>query len=438
MRTILSRALAELNAHRSVVLVTIVAEQGSAPRGPGSQMLVGADGQLTGTIGGGQVERQSELLALSLLKERRSQIQHFALTQAGADSLGMACGGDVTVLFQFISPEDILWQSVLETALDRLTAAQPGWRDPEFARDPLSANLRALAFHIRRAKEISNGGIIGVNIMCALTHYEEYVRCCIENGADLIISGAGLPTDLPKYTAGSSIKLAPIVSPPRTAKVLLKLWDNHYHRVPDLVVIEGPAAGGHLGYSAETVEETARRGYDDEIREILQIVHGYEEKYACTIPVVFAGGVYTHEDILHYLSLGCAGVQMATRFVVTEECDADPRYKQAYLNAKKEDITIMHSPVGMPGRAIRNPFLTEREQEREKISHCYQCLKKCDKASIPYCITTALTRAADGDTDNALLFCGENAWRLDHMTTVPELMAELAGESLPDSKKQKI
>ena len=316
-----------------------------------------------------------------------------------------------------------------------ISAAQPGWRDPEFARDPLSANLRALAFHIRRAKEISNGGIIGVNIMCALTHYEEYVRCCIENGADLIISGAGLPTDLPKYTAGSSIKLAPIVSPPRTAKVLLKLWDNHYHRVPDLVVIEGPAAGGHLGYSAETVEETARRGYDDEIREILQIVHGYEEKYACTIPVVFAGGVYTHEDILHYLSLGCAGVQMATRFVVTEECDADPRYKQAYLNAKKEDITIMHSPVGMPGRAIRNPFLTEREQEREKISHCYQCLKKCDKASIPYCITTALTRAADGDTDNALLFCGENAWRLDHMTTVPELMAELAGESLPDSKK---
>ena len=326
-------------------------------------------------------------------------------------------------------------QSVLETALAQLTAAQPGWRDPEFARDPLSANLRALAFHLRRAKEISNGGIIGVNIMCALTHYEEYVRCCIENGADLIISGAGLPTDLPKYTAGSSIKLAPIVSPPRTAKVLLKLWDNHYHRVPDLVVIEGPAAGGHLGYSAETVEETARRGYDDEIREILQIVHGYEEKYACTIPVVFAGGVYTHEDILHYLSLGCAGVQMATRFVVTEECDADPRYKQAYLNAKKEDITIMHSPVGMPGRAIRNPFLTEREQEREKISHCYQCLKKCDKASIPYCITTALTRAADGDTDNALLFCGENAWRLDHMTTVPELMAELAGEDLPDSKK---
>ena len=134
MRTILSRALAELNAHRSVVLVTIVAEQGSAPRGPGSQMLVGADGQLTGTIGGGEasttnnrMELTAVIAALSLLKERRSQIQHFALTQAGADSLGMACGGDVTVLFQFISPEDTLWQSVLETALAQLTAAQPGW-----------------------------------------------------------------------------------------------------------------------------------------------------------------------------------------------------------------------------------------------------------------------------------------------------------------------
>ena len=143
-----------------------------------------------------------------------------------------------------------------------------------------------------------------------------------------------------------------------------------------------------------------------------KIITWWRRKYACvTIPVVFAGGVYAHEDILHYLSLGCAGVQMATRFVVTEECDADPRYKQAYLNAKKEDITIMHSPVGMPGRAIRNPFLTEREQEREKISHCYQCLKKCDKASIPYCITTALARAADGDTDNALLFWENTASR---------------------------
>lgn len=312
-----------------------------------------------------------------------------------------------------------------EGGIGVISAAQPGFREPDFQKNPLEANLRALAYHIRRAKEISNGGIIGVNIMCALTHYEEYVRCCIENEADLIISGAGLPTDLPRYTEGSSICLAPIVSPPKTAKVLLKLWDMHYHRVPDLVVIEGPKAGGHLGYSPEDATRLAQEGYDRQVLEILDIVQAYEQKYGRKIPVVFAGGVFDRSDIDHYLSLGCAGVQMATRFVVTEECDADPRYKEAYLKAGKEDITLMKSPVGMPGRAIRNDFLKLYEKEPEKITHCYQCLKKCDRTSIPYCITTALTRAAEGDTENSLLFCGENAWRLTKMTTVHDLMQEL-------------
>ena len=178
-----------------------------------------------------------------------------------------------------------------EGGIGVISAAQPGFREPDFFNDPLTANLRALSFHIRRAKEISNGGIIGVNIMCALTHYEEYVRCCIENGADLIISGAGLPSDLPRYTKDSSIKLAPIVSPPKTAKVLLKLWDMHYHRVPDLVVIEGPKAGGHLGYTPEDVARLETEGYDRQILEILDIVHGYEknisEKFPLYLPVVF-------------------------------------------------------------------------------------------------------------------------------------------------------
>lgn len=312
-----------------------------------------------------------------------------------------------------------------EGGIGVISAAQPGFREPDFSVDPLAANLRALSYHIRRAKVISGEGIIGVNIMCALTHYEEYVKCCIDSGADLIISGAGLPSDLPRYAKDSSIKLAPIVSPPKTAKVLLKLWDMHYHRVPDLVVIEGPKAGGHLGYTPEDIARLETEGYDRQVLEILDIVHGYEEKYEKSVPVVFAGGVFDRGDIDHYLSLGCAGVQMATRFVVTEECDADPRYKQAYLNARKEDITLMKSPVGMPGRAIRNKFLTLHEKEPEKITHCYQCLKKCDRASIPYCITTALTRAAEGKVDDSLLFCGENAWRLTEMTTVHDLMQEL-------------
>ena len=174
-----------------------------------------------------------------------------------------------------------------EGGIGVISAAQPGFREPDFAKDPLAANLRALAYHIRRAKELSNGGIIGVNIMCALTHYQEYVKCCIDNGADLIISGAGLPSDLPRYTEGSSIKLAPIVSPPKTAKVLLKLWDLHYHRVPDLVVIEGPKAGGHLGYSPEDVAQLETEGYDRQVQEILNIVLCYEVNYQQRITLVF-------------------------------------------------------------------------------------------------------------------------------------------------------
>lgn len=304
-----------------------------------------------------------------------------------------------------------------------LSAAQPGWREPDFAKDPLGANLRALRREIARAKELAAGGRIGVNIMCAMRHYEDYVRCCVECGVDLIISGAGLPTNLPALTQGSPVKLAPIVSPPKSAKVLLKMWDRHYHTTADLVVIEGPMAGGHLGYSRQELE--SRPDTDAAVREILEIVAAYEEKYQKRIPVVFAGGVYDRADIDHWLSLGCAGVQMATRFVVTEECDASPAFKQAYLDAKREDIVIVQSPVGMPGRAIRNPFVRQREEGRQPVRRCTGCLEHCDPATTPYCITQALIHAVDGQTDEGLVFCGENAWRLEKMTTVPELFAEL-------------
>ena len=242
----------------------------------------------------------------------------------------------------------------------------------------------------------------------------------------MIISGAGLPSNLPALVKGSKIKIAPIVSPPRSAKVLLKLWDRHHGTTADMVVIEGPKAGGHLGYSQEDLDKYADGNYDKEIQEILKIVAEYEEKYQKKIPVVFAGGVYDRKDIDHYLSLGCAGVQMATRFVATEECDASEEFKQAYIRARKEDIMIVKSPVGMPGRAIRTPFIEERMKEREKVSHCYQCMERCDMKTTPYCITGALVRAVNGDVDNALVFCGENAWRVDRMTTVHELMQELS------------
>lgn len=314
-----------------------------------------------------------------------------------------------------------------EGGIGVISAAQPGFDDPDFLKDPVNANMRALAYHIKKAKEISEGGIIGVNIMCAGKNYEEYVQCCIDNHADLIISGAGLPIKLPELIGDAPIKFAPIVSSLKAAKVLFKMWDRRYHKVADLVVIEGVKAGGHLGFSLSELEKADAPDfdYDPEIKEIIAYVKSFEEKYQRKIPVVFGGGVFDRQDIDHYLSLGLDGVQMATRFVATEECDAHPDFKKAYLQANKEDIAIVESPVGMPGRAILNAYALERKKNREKVTHCFRCLEHCDPATTPYCITMALIRAVQGDMDHSLIFCGENAYRIHEMTTVQDLMKEL-------------
>lgn len=308
-----------------------------------------------------------------------------------------------------------------------LSAAQPGFDEPDFSENTTEANLRALEREIKRAKETADGnGLIGVNIMCALRNYKEYVQCCIKSGADLIISGAGLPTSLPELVEGSKIKFAPIVSSLKAVKVLFKLWSRRYKTVSDMVVIEGPMAGGHLGFTAEEADREDFSDYDSEVSSIIEYVRGFEEPFGKKIPVVVAGGVYDRADIDHYLELGADGVQMSTRFVATEECDANIRFKEAYVNAKKEDIAIVKSPVGMPGRAIRNAFIREREKNKERIQKCYHCLEHCDPSTIPYCITGALVRAVQGDVENGLVFCGANAWRVDRILSVRELIAELA------------
>ena len=307
-----------------------------------------------------------------------------------------------------------------------ISTAQIGYRDPEFEKDPIGTNLRVIGEEIRKARAIAKGGILGVNIMVATRQYAEYVKAAVKSGIDLIISGAGLPMDLPKLVAGSKTKIAPIVSTVKAARVICRFWDHHYQRMPDLVVIEGPKAGGHLGFSRKQLEEFTPVTYDQEIRGILAEVKKYADKYGKEIPVVVAGGIFTREDMLHAMELGADGVQMGTRFVTTWECDASEAYKQTYLHAKKEDIVIVDSPVGMPGRAIRNRFLEEKESRRESIKKCYQCIATCNPANTPYCITRALVHAAKGETDDALLFCGANAWRCEKMENVADIMAEFA------------
>ena len=306
-----------------------------------------------------------------------------------------------------------------------ISTAQIGWREPDFYQNPFEANYRAMKKELEAARKIANDGIVGFNIMVATQRYEEYIKTAVEAGADVIISGAGLPVDLPKYTEGSDVKIAPVVSSLKSYTVLCRMWERKYKRYPDFVVIEGPKAGGHLGFSTEELGTFTPESYDQVILSIIEKNKEYEKKAGRDIPVIVAGGIFDGEDMKHALSLGADGVQVATRFVTTEECDAAPAYKEAYIKAKKEDICIVKSPVGMPGRALRNDFIKEREKEREHITKCYGCLKKCDMNKIPYCITTALCRAANGDTDNALIFCGENVWRLDRMMSVKELMEEL-------------
>ncbi len=314
-----------------------------------------------------------------------------------------------------------------EGAIGIISTAQIGYTEDDFIKNPLKANLRALKKHITIAKSKAPNGIIGVNAMVASNNYAEHVKAAIEAGVDLVISGAGLPTMLPKIVKGTAVKIAPIVSSLKAAKVLFQLWDKHDNVAPDLVVIEGPKAGGHLGFKAQDLENN-NIDFDKIVVDIINETKKYSQKYNKDIPVVVAGGVFDGNDIAKYLRLGANGVQMATRFVATEECDASPEFKQAYIKSKKEDIQIVKSPVGMPGRAIGNKFVDRTRQGNIKVKHCYNCLIPCNPAVTPYCISEALMNAVKGNVDEGLIFCGENASRIDKITTVKELINELVSE----------
>lgn len=301
-----------------------------------------------------------------------------------------------------------------------ISTAQIGFRDPKFKTNPIETNLKAIGEEITKARKLASGGVLGVNIMVATRRYEDYVKAAVEAGIDLIISGAGLPMTLPALVEGAKTKIAPIVSSAKSLNVITKYWMKKYNRKPDMVVVEGPAAGGHLGFSREEIENYSRDTYDEEIKAILSITKEME------VPLVVAGGIYDKEDMEHYLSMGASGVQLATRFVTTEECDASDAYKQAYINAKKEDIVIVSSPVGMPGRAIHNAFLDKVNAGERFMRGCRQCISTCKPATAPYCITEALINAVEGRLDEGLIFCGSNAYRADKIERVADIMEEFA------------
>lgn len=307
-----------------------------------------------------------------------------------------------------------------EGGIGIISSAQVGYKEPDFLSNNLEANKRALQHEIQKAKAIAPKGIVGVNIMVALKHYKEMVESAIVAGADLIISGAGLPINLPTFAKGSSIKLVPIVSSGKAAEIICKMWDRKNQTAPDGVVVEGPLAGGHLGFSIETLKNSP--GVLAIAQEVKKVLLPFEEKYQKKIPVIVAGGFYTGEDVKEALEAGMDGVQMATRFVTTYECDASPAYKESYIQASKEDIGIIKSPVGMPGRAILNDFIKNAPGNKACF---YHCLEKCGITTIPYCISNALIAAAKGDLKNALLFCGSNAYKATHLEYVRNIFTEI-------------
>lgn len=322
-----------------------------------------------------------------------------------------------------------------EGGIGIIAGAMIGMLEPDVTKDPLGANLRALSKEIRKARE-NTRGLIGVNIMVALTHFKQLVCTAIEDKVDVIISGAGLPLDMPKHLLDMceqkkeefKTKLIPIVSSARAATIIAKKWLRHFGYMPDGFVVEGPKAGGHLGFKEEEISDPAF-SLENIVPAVIDVTKGLEDKCGHKVPVIAAGGVFTGADIRRMLELGASGVQMATRFVATNECDADIRFKQAYVNATAEDITIIHSPVGMPGRAINNDFIEAAREGRKRPFKCiYHCVKTCEREKTPYCIALALLSAMRGNLKTGFAFCGTNAARVTSITSVHEVMESIRKE----------
>lgn len=290
------------------------------------------------------------------------------------------------------------------------------------------ASILGLKEEIRKTREKAKG-VVGVNVMVAMTNFADMVKTAIAEKIDIVFSGAGLPLDLPSFLEkDSTTKLVPIVSSARAVRVICEKWMSHYNYLPDAIVVEGPKAGGHLGFKENQIADR-----DFSLEEILpQIVAEvalFEQKYNKKIPVIAAGGIYTGEDIYKMMELGASGVQLGTRFVTTDECDASLAFKEQYINAKEIDIEIIKSPVGMPGRAIFSSFIKQVKEGIKQPKSCpFHCIKTCDISKSPYCIMLALYSAFKGNFTNGYAFAGSNAYRATRIMSVKETISGLMKE----------
>lgn len=312
-----------------------------------------------------------------------------------------------------------------------ISAAHPGYKRADFRQDSVKANCMAIHDEVNKARTLSQGkGLLGMNIMCASRDYAHYVKASIEAGVDAIISGAGLPLDLPKLAEKTSVLLAPIVSSAKAAQLICKAWFKRYQRIPDFMVIEGSLAGGHLGFKKQDLLDNTCQPLEDILQEVKAVIAPFEKEMKQTIPLFVAGGIIAGQDIAKYLKAGASGVQMGTRFIATEECDADPFFKRQILACRPEDIRIVHSPSGFPGRALANQFFRNNpEDKRISMKKCLLCLTPCTPENTPYCISEALIQSVKGNVDHGVVFVGARAGEVSDCLSVADLIQRLRYET---------
>ena len=298
----------------------------------------------------------------------------------------------------------------------------------------VKASREGLQKEIRQAKELTQG-VVGVNVLVALSNYDDLVRTAVREKADFIVAGAGLPLRLPEFTESTSVKLIPIVSSARATDIIIRTWRKRYNRLPDAIVVEGPLAGGHLGFKFEELKLHKENNLENLVVDVLGAVKEYESS-GINIPVIAAGGIFDGKDVAKFLKLGAKGVQIGTRFVATFECSVADAFKELYITAGEEEVVIIDSPVGMPGRAIRTKFIDRLMRgEKMPIKCNYQCIKTCNHKTAPYCVIKALFSAVSGDLDNAVVFAGSNVSKVKEIVSVKELMDDIVSEAIEELRK---
>ncbi|MDD7511303.1 MAG: nitronate monooxygenase [Peptostreptococcaceae bacterium] len=341
----------------------------------------------------------------------RDKILEFPLIQGGM-GVGISLGGLAGAVMK-------------EGCMGVISAAHPGFMREDFDANPERANLIAIEEEVEKARSLSEGkGLLGVNLMCATKGYGTYAEAIIRAGADAVISGAGLPLDLPKYAKGKTL-MAPIVSGGKAIELICRVWDKRYNCIPDFIVAESSEAGGHLGFKLDDIENGKCRSLLEIIKDIRRAVKPFEEKYNYHIPLFGAGGVFDKTDMDACLESGADGVQIGSRFIATHECDASDGFKNMIVGCKQEDLGILRSPVGLPARGIISSFVKKaRETGNTVVKECINCLTPCNPSNTPYCISKALFSAAKGDKEKGVFFCGSKAYKIDKIVSVKELIDE--------------